>query len=233
MRLTWNGSTLTDATVLLTLPVGTGHNGGALVVGPDGKLYGSIGEAGSLNGQLQNVPEGTPPNDTSIIFRLELDGSTPPDNPFFGLGGAMQKVYAYGLRNVFGLDFDPVTNVLWNTDNGAADYDEVNRVPPGMNGGWRQIMGPDARDPEGVNDLWMAAGATYVDPEFSFFDSFGITAIHFQRGPGLGAHYDGDLFVAAPQQHGCLPFRAECGAQRRARPRSCRGRPGGGHRCRA
>jgi glucose/arabinose dehydrogenase len=197
VRFTWDGSTLSGETVLLTLPVGTAHNGGALVVGPDGKLYGSIGEAGSLNGQLQNVPTGPPPDDTSMIFRLELDGSAPADNPFFGLGGAMQKVYAYGLRNVFGLDFDPYTDMFWNTDNGAADYDEVNRVPPGTNGGWRQVMGPDARDPEGVSDMWMPAGASYVDPVFSFFESFGITAIHFQRGSGLGAHYDGDLFVAA------------------------------------
>ena len=197
VRLTWNGSTLEDEMVLLTLPVGTSHNGGVLLFGPDGMLYGSIGEAGSLFGQLQNFPEGPPPDDTSIIFRLQPDGMAPADNPFFALGGAMQKVYAYGTRNVFGLDFDPFSDVLWDTDNGPADYDEVNRVPPGMNGGWRQIMGPDERDTEGVGDLWMAPGATYVDPVFSFFESFGITAISFVRGSGLGAHYDGDVFVAA------------------------------------
>ncbi len=197
VRLTWNGSTLANETVLLTLPVGTSHNGGVLLFGPDDMLYGSIGEAGSLFGQLQNFPSGPPPDDTSILFRLRPDGTAPADNPFFALGGAMQKVYAYGTRNVFGLDFDPVSGVLWDTDNGAADYDEVNRVSPGMNGGWRQIMGPDARDPQGVGDLWMAPGAAYVDPVFSFFESFGITAISFMRGSGIGVHYDGDVFVAA------------------------------------
>ncbi len=197
VRLSWNGSTLVEETVLLSLPVGTNHNGGVLLFGPDDMLYGSIGEAGSVVGQLQNIPNGTPPNDTSIIFRLRADGTAPDDNPFFALGGAMQKVYAYGTRNVFGLDFDPVSDVLWDTDNGPADYDEINRVPAGMNGGWQQIMGPDVRDPQGVGDLWMVPGAVYVDPAFSFFESFGITTISFMRGSGIGAHYDGDAFVAA------------------------------------
>jgi hypothetical protein len=66
-----------------------------------------------------------------------------------------------------------------------------------MNGGWKQIMGPDSRSPQGVGDLWMAPGAAYVDPKFSFLQSFGITAIQFPRGAGLGPNYAGDCFVAA------------------------------------
>jgi glucose/arabinose dehydrogenase len=132
-----------------------------------------------------------------MIFRILPDGGIPPDNPFAGLGGAIAKVYAYGLRNVFGLDIDPVSGALWCTDNGPSTYDEIMRLFPGANGGWRRIVGPVARDPDGLADLWSAPGSNYVDPVFSFFQSFGITAIHFQRGAGLGAHYDGDVFVAA------------------------------------
>jgi glucose/arabinose dehydrogenase len=197
VRLRWNGTTLDSLQVLLTLPVGPNHNGGALAFGPDGMLYGSIGEAGSTQGQLQNVATGTPPNGTSMIFRLDPDGVAPADNPFYGLGGAMQPVYAYGMRNVFGLDFDPVTGQLWATDNGAATYDEIDRIEPGMNGGWRRLMGPSERDPTALDALWVAPGSSYIDPQFSFQQSFGITAIHFQRGAGLGAGYDGDVFVAA------------------------------------
>jgi len=196
VRMRWNGVALDSLHVLLQLPVGPNHNGGALGFGPDGMLYGSIGEAGTTAGQMQNIAAGTPANGTSMVFRIAPDGSIPPANPFAGVPG-MAPAYAYGLRNVFGLDFDPVSGALWATDNGAALYDEIDRVPAGANGGWSRIAGPVARDAEGETDLWAAPGSTYLDPEFSFRQSFGITAIHFQRGSGLGAHYDGDVFVAA------------------------------------
>jgi glucose/arabinose dehydrogenase len=197
VRMRWNGTTLDSLQVLLQLPVGPNHNGGALGFGPDGMLYGSIGEAGTTQGQMQNIATGTPADRTSMIFRIAPDGSIPPDNPFAALGGAMAPVFAYGLRNVFGLDFDPASGALWVTDNGAALYDEIVRVPAGGNGGWSRIAGPVARDTEGTSDLWNAPGSIYVDPEFSFRQSFGITAIHFQRGAQLGSQYENTLFVAA------------------------------------
>jgi glucose/arabinose dehydrogenase len=197
VRLRWNGMLLDSLQVLATLPVGSNHNGGALVFGPDGMLYGSIGEAGSTMGRMQNIAAGTPPNDTSMIFRLQSDGTIPPGNPFAGAGLGMERAFAYGMRNVFGLDVDPVAGALWATDNGASLYDEIDRVEAGMNGGWRRIMGPASRTPGGIGNLWIAPGAAYREPIFSFKESFGITAIHFQRGTALGEHYAGDLFVAA------------------------------------
>ena len=197
VRMRWNGATLDSLQVLLQLPVGPNHNGGALAFGPDGMLYGSIGEAGSTQGQMQNNAGGVAPNRTSMIFRIAPDGSIPTDNPFAALGDGISPAYAYGLRNVFGIDFDPIAGALWATDNGAALYDEILRVPAAGNGGWSRISGPVARDAEGVADLWMAPGAAYFDPQFSFRQSFGITAIHFQRGTMLGSHYEGDAFVAA------------------------------------
>ena len=106
---------------------------------------------GDLNrrGQLQNVPTGPGPDDTSVIIRLNDDGTIPSDNPFFSLGGNWAKYYAYGIRNSFGLAFDPVTQKLWMTENGPDTYDEVNLVDPGFNSGWVQMMGPDARSPQG------------------------------------------------------------------------------------
>lgn len=196
VRFAWTGSALVGETLLVSLPVGPNHNGGALAFGPDGMLYGSIGEAGSTNGQLQNVATGAAPNNTSMVFRIQPDGAPPTGNPFAAVPG-MERVFAYGLRNVFGLDFDPWSGQLWNTDNGASTYDEVNRVTPGMNGGWRRLMGPAARDPSALGNLWTAPGAAYVDPQFSFLQSFGITALHFLRSDALGEHYAGDLFVAA------------------------------------
>lgn len=87
-----------------------------------------------------------------MIPRLNGDGSTPTDNPFFGVGAQLggevganlQKVFAYGIRNSFGMAFDPKQGNLWTQENGEDAFDEINLVEPGFNGGWIQIMGPVA-----------------------------------------------------------------------------------------
>ncbi|UCE03893.1 MAG: PQQ-dependent sugar dehydrogenase [Candidatus Latescibacterota bacterium] len=186
-RYAWDGSSLGSPTPILELPAlpGPNHDGGVILFLPDGKLYGVIGDL-NRNGQLQNFATGPVPDDTGIIFRLNDDGSEPTDNPFFTLGGLMAKVYAYGVRNSFGLDFDPVTGALWDTENGPRTFDEINRVVPGFNSGWERIMGPVARDSEGTSDLWQAPGAQYGDPLFSWRATIGVTSIHFIRGDVLG-----------------------------------------------
>ena len=148
------------------------HDGGVLRFGPDGKLYVVVGDTGR-RGQLQNLPNGPFPDGsdddqfggpepddahlTGMILRLDDDGSAPRDNPFFRTGRTMggevganiQKLYAYGLRNSFGMAFDPRSGDLWEQENGDDSYSEINRVEPGMNSGWVQIMGPASR----VNDF--------------------------------------------------------------------------------
>jgi glucose/arabinose dehydrogenase len=144
------------------------HNGGVLRFGSDGKLYAIVGDTGR-RGQTQNlvngpfgpgIPDdqfgGPAPDDahrTGVIVRLNDDGSAPTDNPFFAAGAAMggevganvQKLFAYGIRNSFGMAVDPVSGDLWEQENGDDSFSEVNRVEPGMNSGWIQIMGPASR----------------------------------------------------------------------------------------
>ena len=103
------------------------------------------------------------------MLRLDDDGGTPRDNPFFfGFGRRgdasgfderqdtigrlgievlrnLQRTFAYGVRNSFGMTFDPKTGDLWTTENGGRAFDEINRVVPGFNGGWVQVMGPLSR----------------------------------------------------------------------------------------
>ena len=148
------------------------HDAGVIAFGPDDKLYVLVGDVGR-RGQLQNLPSGptltglgpTVPDDqfggpepddahfTGVILRLNDDGTTPADNPLFQAGAAIggevganvQNIFAYGIRNSFGMAFDPRSGNLWSQENGEDAFDELNLVEPGMNGGWIQIMGPVGR----------------------------------------------------------------------------------------
>jgi glucose/arabinose dehydrogenase len=149
-------------------PARGNHDAGVLAFGPDGKLYILFGDVGR-RGQLQNLPSGptetglgTPVQDdqfggpepddehlAGVILRLNDDGTTPGDNPFSGtgdeIGENIKKIFAYGIRNSFGMAFDPVSGKLWLQENGEDAFDELNLVNPGMNSGWIQIIGPLSR----------------------------------------------------------------------------------------
>jgi len=144
------------------------HDGGVIRFGPDGKLYAIVGDTGR-RGQTQNLVNGpfTPPmgddqfggpepddlHRTGVIVRLDADGDAPRDNPFWRVGRMMggevgeniQKIFSYGIRNSFGMAFDPKSGQLWQQENGDDSFSELNRVAPGMNSGWVQIMGPVSR----------------------------------------------------------------------------------------
>ena len=200
-RYTWNGSNLVSPQLVLELPLKDGkfRVGGILRFGPDDRLYTVIGDLQSF-GKLQNLPMRDDPDDTSTIFRTTRDGKPLPDNPFYGLTGPlepMNRYYAYGLRNSFGLAFDPWTGALWDTENGMGVYDEVNRVDPGFNSGWQRLQGPLERNTNGVEDLWTAPGAEYSDPEFSWLIPIAPTAIAFVATPKLGCGRAGRALVAS------------------------------------
>lgn len=199
-QYTWNSGagTLTHPTPILNLPVNPGpnHDGGIILFGPDGKLYVVIGDL-NHDGQLQNnrAQGAAPPDDTGVILRINADGTTPSDNPFFSQGGNLARYFAYGIRNSFGMAFDPVSQALWMTENGPGSYDEINRVNPGFNSGWRTILGPDDRDPSGLGDLVVFPGSHYADPKFSWFSPVGITGLAFLNSTALGSQYQFDAFV--------------------------------------
>jgi aldose sugar dehydrogenase len=265
-RFVWDGAALTLAQQLIRIralqqdagqPERGNHDGGVITFGPDGKLYILVGDGGR-RGQLQNlrdgpfgpgVPDdqfgGPQPDDahlTGVILRLNDDGTTPADNPFFRagaeiggqVGANIQKVFAYGLRNSFGMAFDPVSGQLWEEENGDDSFTELNRVEPGFNSGWVQIQGPPDRiaqykaietsfdvDPvtgtvyfglqqvrwpptniadssaEALSRLFTLPGASYSAPEFSWKFEVAPGAIGFVDGRGLGAQFQGDLFVGA------------------------------------
>ena len=191
----WNGQSLVNPVLLLDLPAGPGtnHQGGKMVVGPDGYLYVVIGEL-QREGQLQNIENGPPPDDSGVIFRINPeDGSAAPDNPF--QDDAANRYFAYGVRNSFGLAFDPVTGVLWDTENGEDSYDEINIVDPGFNSGWKTVMGPISRAGVSEESLVQLPGSKYYDPIFSWIESFGITDLEFFNSESLGQKYANNIFA--------------------------------------
>jgi aldose sugar dehydrogenase len=255
-RFVWNGSTLAFDRNLIHFrtfqqdagqaPRGN-HNGGVVRFGPDGKVYVIVGDTGR-RGQMQNlefgpfgpgVPDdqfgGPAPDDahfTGVIVRLNDDGTTPTDNPFYDVGAEIggpaganiQKIYAYGIRNSYGLNFDPLSGDLWQNENGDDTFSELNRVEPGMNSGWVQIMGPSSRvaqfkeietspqffglqqirwpptniadtEAEALSRLFMLPGAHFSDPEFSWKFEVAPAGLGFVTGGALGQQYHGDLFM--------------------------------------
>jgi aldose sugar dehydrogenase len=130
------------------------------------------------------------------IYRLNANGTIPGANPFSANPNSdFHPWFAYGVRNTYGIAFDPLTGNLWDTENGPGNYDEINRITPAMNSGWNEIMGPDSRDPQGVGDLVQLPGAVYSDPEFSWFNTVAPTGLAFLANSQLDADYRDALLV--------------------------------------
>ncbi|HEX6282909.1 MAG TPA: PQQ-dependent sugar dehydrogenase [Nitrososphaera sp.] len=186
---------MTGGQLILDLPgePGPNHDGGKIGIGPDRMLYAVIGDL-NKDGMLQNVREGPPPDGSSVIIRIDYDGNG-VGNLLSGGAADLSKYYAYGVRNSFGFDFDPLTGILWDTENGPAEYDEINIVLPGFNSGWNIVMGPIGREGITPQDLVQFQGSHYADPVFSWFQSQGVTDLEIFNSSSLGERYTYNMFV--------------------------------------
>jgi glucose/arabinose dehydrogenase len=213
------------------------------------KLLIFVGDLGR-RGQLQNLIDGPfgpgqaddqfggpEPDDahlSGVVLRLNDDGTTPEGNPFFDYGASvggevganLQKIFAFGFRNGFGIAVDPRSGDLWTQENGDDSFSEINRVEPGVNGGWVQTMGPIARigefkgiettgtffglqqvrwpptliadtPAEALARLNVLPESKYSDPEFSWKFEVAPGGIGFVESRALGREFAGDLFVGA------------------------------------
>ena len=158
------------------------HNSGVMFTDKDGNVYGAIGDTCFCDGLFQNNPEGENDNTGSIISL-----NVPRD------------IYAIGIRNTYGLDFDPETGILWDTENGPESFDEVNLVEKKFNSGWNRIQGPIKPDQE----IPIITDFIYSDPEFSWERPIGVTGIHFVESSKfpqysnsvlVGSFHDGILY---------------------------------------
>ena len=111
----------------------SGVHFGSRFVFQDGYLYFTIGDRGRQD-RAQDLDQ---PN--GKVFRIHDDGRVPADNPFVDTPGALPEIWSYGHRNAQGLDLDPATGQLWETEHGPRGGDEVNLVEKGKNYGWPVI----------------------------------------------------------------------------------------------
>lgn len=188
---------LVNPVLLLDLPAvpGPRHNSGNILIGPDNNLYVSVGDLDGHITLAQNVDGASGVDGSSSILKITQDGQ-PVGQGIFGDSGISKKYYAYGLRNSFGMDFDPVSGKLWDTENGASYGDEINFIEPGFNSGWLQIQGMAPVDFEFEDLINFQGKGNYSDPEFVWTDTVGPTAIKFLGSDALGNQYRNDIFVS-------------------------------------
>ena len=190
--------------LLLDLPASPGprHNGGAIEIGPDQNIYIPVGDIdGSFDPsypatQTQNFAAGIPADGRSGILRITQDGN-PVGQEILGDAMPLRLYYAYGIRNSFGLDFDPITGSLWDTENGPHEGDEINLVNPGFNSGWHEIYGYSSSQQKfDIDELVTFDGkGKYDEPKVVWGKSTGLTSIVFLDSDKLGTQYRNDIFV--------------------------------------
>ena len=201
---------LINPKLLLDLPAlpGPRHAGGVVAVGPDNNIYLTIGD---LDGTFrykqyetksQNYQDGSTPDGRSGILVVDRNGK-PAANQTLGNSFPLNLYYAYGIRNSFGIDWDPLTGYLWDSENGPDFGDELNLVLPGFNSGWAAIQGywkphTEKKGPVSLelNDLETFGGhGTYRPPDFVWLNPVAPSAIKFLDSEKYGFEYRNDLLV--------------------------------------
>ena len=176
-KYTWNGEKLIEPVELLSFHKGTGiHNAGVMIEDENGMVFGAIGDLGY----------------GKILDMQQEKNFLSEENNYVGSISSLNtpsEVYAVGIRNTYGLDIDPVTGIIWDTENGHNSFDEVNAVQKKFNSGWNVIQGPSTNKQE-IPDI---DEYEYSDPEFSWERPIGITAIHFIESPLFPEYHDSVL----------------------------------------
>ena len=204
------------------------HAGGGIDFGPDGMLYFSFGDGGGANDGLADVPPSHGPGGNAQNLSVPLgkvlrfDVSTPgtltvpADNPFVGVPGAFEGIWAYGFRNPYSLTFDDApggTGQLIVADVGQNLFEEVDFVSPGLNYGWPRTEGLHCFDPFNANVPPPTCDTTGLTPPVTEYDhTVGIAIVsgHVYRGnrmPALrGLYLFGDFSTSFGVADGHLFF---------------------------
>ena len=203
---------LTNKKLLLNFSAlpGATHNGGEMVVGPDNNIYIITGNAENKTTPVSNSKKNPNIDGKAGILALNHDGRPAFPNGILGSEEPLNKYYAYGIRNGFGLDFDPISGKLWDTENGPTYGDEINLVEPGFNSGYKEIMGfwkksssgqleiiKDIDSYDGVKLQNFNGKGKYSSPELAWNQTIAPTAIKFLKSNKYGKDYQNDILVGS------------------------------------
>jgi glucose/arabinose dehydrogenase len=194
-RYELQGDQLVNPMLLLDLPAlpGPRYNGGPVVIGPDNNVYVIIGDVVGHTTMVQNFENGSEADGTSGILRIGKNGEVP--EPIIGTGAFGKYYFAYGMRSSYGMDFDPMTDVLWDTENGAPFVDEINLVDAGFNSGWKIVQGMVPPDYSLTGLVMFNSESHYSNPEFTWTEPVDPTALEFLASSAFGEEYENDMFV--------------------------------------
>jgi glucose/arabinose dehydrogenase len=201
---------LANGKLLLSLPAlpGPRHMGGKIAIGPDNDLYVSVGDLdgsfthSKFETMTQNYRNGSFPDGRAGILRITQDGKI-EGKGILGSSYPLNLYYAYGIRNSFGFDWDPITHNLWDTENGPYFGDEINLVYPGFNSGWAEVQGLWKPNLDNMGKLFkdltslesFDGNGIYSEPKFTWIPPVAPTAIKFLNSDKLGPEYENDLLV--------------------------------------
>ncbi|CAN5526624.1 hypothetical protein BH18THE1_BH18THE1_14820 [soil metagenome] len=199
---------------------GPSHNGGKLLMDKEKTLFVTIGDLQTTkfnqnktgyDTKAQNIINGTFPDGRGGILRITQDGK-PVGNGTLGADYPLNLYYAYGIKNSFGIGLDPVTDNLWDTENGPQFGDEINLVKPGFNSGWEKVQGiwklNQTREKDGIFDnstkevefVDFSSKGKYSNPEFVWDKPVAPTALAFLDSDKLGQQYTNDMFVGSAKK---------------------------------
>lgn len=240
---------LVNGTRLLSLPIRGSdfqHIGGAIALSPDNDIFIPTGdgyaclnyeqckksvEEGALNSQTANSRNGSTPLGMGGILFLPNNGAVAEHRGVLGDHYPLNLYYAYGIRNSFGIDFDPLSGKLWDTENGPLFGDEINLVESGFNSGWAKAQGiwgisnynqlSAIIDRPNETSKWnyfptqklenynktmfdFNGKGKYSEPEFTWNATVGVTSIKFFASDKLGKKYENGLFVGSYNPGGTL-----------------------------
>ena len=211
---------LINPVLLLDLPYlpGPSHNGGVIRVGHDGNIYfvmGDLNRNKDPNGDTlaQNLENTFLPDGRGGILRITPEGDTVQDGFQLGNESLLNKYYAYGIRNSFGIGFDPITGHLWDTENGSHYGDEINIIKPGFNSGWRQVLGLSSLYYNFSGKIFNSkdlitfdGNGHYTDPVLTWNQTIAPTTISFINSQTLGDEYTNDVLIAGVKNGTILHF---------------------------
>jgi len=164
-----------------------GHYGSRVAFGPEGYLYMTVGDRQFKNFGPEHVAQDRS-NDLGTTLRLRPDGSVPADNPFVDDAEARDAIYSYGHRNAQGLDVNPETGAIWESEFGESDGDEINRIDGGGNYGW------PVADEGCTYGTGEEIGVNHDDREDVIAPAFGWPCGEDGPAPSGMTFYDGDTF---------------------------------------